>query len=110
MKVTNAKTRVLQAPSENPLIFDDSGGPAALRDYVALELNTDEGIHGIGLTFFGSQLTPALRQAVDDLCPLVIGQDPMQVEAIAAGLRQAASGAGPGGILTLAMSAIDIAL
>ena len=47
---------------------------------------------------------------MDDLCPLVIGRDPMQVEAIAAGLRDAASGAGPGGIFTLAMSAIDIAL
>ena len=95
MKVTNAKTRVLQAPSENPLIFDDSGGTAVLRDYVALELNTDEGIHGIGLTFFGSRLTPALKQAVDDLCPLVIGQDPMQVEAIAGEMRLAAGEAGP---------------
>ena len=34
----------------------------------------------------------------------------MQVEAIAAELRQEGSGAGPGGIFTLAMSAIDIAL
>ena len=48
MKVTNARARVLQAPPENPLIFDNSGGPVALRDYVAIELDTDEGIHGIG--------------------------------------------------------------
>src|SRR5438128_11190660 len=39
-----------------------------------------------------------------------MGENPLQVEAIAAKLRQAASGAGPGGIFTLALSAIDIAL
>ena len=52
----------------------------------------------------------ALRDAVEALGALVIGENPLQVEAIAAKLRQAASGAGPGGLFTLALSAIDIAL
>ena len=68
------------------------------------------GWRGIGLTFFGGPLTVALRDAVEALGALVIGENPLQVEAIAAKLRQAASGAGPGGLFTLALSAIDIAL
>jgi L-alanine-DL-glutamate epimerase-like enolase superfamily enzyme len=38
-----------------------------------------------------------------------MGDDPTQVEAIAAKLRRAAGSSGPGGIFTLALSAIDIA-
>ena len=55
-------------------------------------------------------LTLALREAVDTLSQLVIGEDPMPVEALAGKLHRAASGAGPGGIFTLALSAIDMAL
>ena len=71
-------------------------------------MGTDAGVEGIGLTFFGGPLTVALRDAVEALGALVIGT--LQVEAIAAKLRLAASGAGPGGLFTLALSAIDIAL
>ena len=67
-----------------------------------MELDTDEGIQGIGVTFFGGPLTPALREGVDNLCELVIGEDPMGVEAIVDKLRLAASGSGPEGIFTLA--------
>src|SRR5438445_766439 len=43
------------------------------------------------------------------LARLVVGDDPTQTEAIAAKLRRAAGSSGPGGIFTLALSAIDIA-
>ncbi len=109
MKVTQVKTRVLQTPAENPLVvgLPSSGGT---REFVTLELATDEGIEGIGLTFFGGPLTAALKEAVEGLGALVIGEDPMRVEAIGAKLRQAASGSGPGGIFSLALAPIDIAL
>ena len=109
MIVTQAKTRVLRTPADNPLVV---GVPAdgATRDFVTLELHTDEGITGIGVTFFGGPLTPALKEAVDALCQLVIGEDPMLVESIVGKLRRAAGGAGPGGIFTLALSPIDMAL
>ena len=80
------------------------------REFVTLELDTDQGLQGIGLTFFGGPLTPALKAAVDDLGGLVIGEDPMRVEAVSEKLRRTASSAGPEGIFTLALSAIDIAL
>jgi len=61
------------------------------------------------MTIFGGALTPALKAAVDGLAGLLIGDDPSQTEAIAAKARRAAGGSGPGGIFTLALSAIDIA-
>ena len=109
MIVTQAKTRVLRTPADNPLVVGVPTG-GATRDFITLELDTDEGIQGIGLTFFGGPLTPALKEAVDALCQMVIGEDPMRVEAIVGKLRRAASGAGPGGIFTLALSPIDMAL
>ena len=110
MKLTKASTRVLRISMDNPLVVGLPSYVAPARDGVTLEMDTDEGIQGIGLTYFGGPLTRALKDAVDALCDLVIGQDPMQVEAIGAMLRRETAGAGPRGILTLAMSAIDIAL
>ncbi len=109
MKVTHAKTRILRTPADNPLVVGIPVGEAT-REFVTLELGTDEGIEGIGLTFFGGPLTRALKEAVDALSELVIGEDPMRIESIGGKLRRAASSAGPGGIFTLAFSPIDIAL
>jgi L-alanine-DL-glutamate epimerase-like enolase superfamily enzyme len=108
MKITQLKTRVLQTPGDNPLVVGLP--PMDDRQFVTLELGTDEGIEGIGITFFGGPLTRALREAVEGLGSLIIGDDPIRVEAIADKLWRAASGSGPGGIFTLALSAIDIAL
>ena len=102
MKVTQWTTRVLQTPADNPLVvgIDQPG----TREFVTLEVDTDEGLQGIGVTFFGGPLTPALRTAVDNLCELIIGEDPLQVEAVTDKLRLAAGSAGPEGIFTLAKS------
>jgi L-alanine-DL-glutamate epimerase-like enolase superfamily enzyme len=109
MQVTHVTTRIVKTPADNPLVI---GLPATreTREFVTLELGTDTGVVGIGITFFGGPLTGTLRQAVDALGALVVGENPLHVEAIVAGLRQASSGAGPGGIFTLALSAIDMAL
>src|SRR5437879_10399560 len=108
MKITHVTTRVLRTPADNPLVVCL---PAATdtREFVTLELGTDQGLVGVGLTFFGGALTAALKVAVDTLAGLVVGDDPTQTEAIAAKLRRAAGSSGPGGIFTLALSAIDTA-
>jgi len=108
MKITQLNTRVLQTPGDSPLVVGLP--PMDDRQFVTVELGTDEGIEGIGVTFFGGPLTRALREAVEGLGSLIIGDDPIRVEAIADKLWRAASGSGPGGIFTLALSAIDIAL
>jgi L-alanine-DL-glutamate epimerase-like enolase superfamily enzyme len=108
MKITHVTTRMLRTPADNPLVVG-LPEPTDTREFVTLELGTDQGLVGIGLTFFGGALTPALKAAVEGLARLVVGDDPTQVEAIAAKLRRAAGSSGPGGIFTLALSAIDTA-
>ena len=108
MKITHVQTQVVKLPADEPL----ASGPTSpgTRDIVVLTLGTDAGVEGIGLTFFGGALTGALKTAVDALAALTVGEDPLAIEAIVAKLRAAASGSGPGGIFTLALSPIDIAL
>jgi L-talarate/galactarate dehydratase len=108
MKITHVTTRALRTPADNPLVVG-LPAPTDTREFVTLELGTDQGAVGLGLTFFGGALTPALKTAVDELARLTIGEDPTQTEAITARLRRAAGSSGPGGIFTLALSAIDIA-
>ena len=108
MRITGGTTRVLQTPADNPLVvgIDQPG----TREFVTLELHTDEGINGIGLTFFGGPLVHALRRAVDDLVQLAVGEDPMNPEAIWGKLMDACSSAGPEGILSLGLAPIDMAV
>ena len=109
MKISHIHTQIVRVPAIEPLA-DGPAAKGATRDFVTLTIGTDAGIEGIGATFFGGALTGALRTAVDALGALTIGQDPLCIEAIVAKLRAAAGNAGPGGIFTLALAAIDIAL
>ena len=113
MKISGYHTRVLHTPARDPLA-DSLPDTGAQRAFVTLEMTTDEGIDGIGLTFIPAlstnPLVPALKSAVDALAELTIGQDPMEIEGIVEGLKQATSGSGPGGVLSLALAAVDIAL
>jgi L-alanine-DL-glutamate epimerase-like enolase superfamily enzyme len=78
---------------------------------VALRLRTDQGVEGIGVTLYGGRMTGSLRTAVEELAAITVGEDPMRIEGIVAKLRQGTGDAcGPGGIFTLALSAIDVAL
>jgi L-alanine-DL-glutamate epimerase-like enolase superfamily enzyme len=109
MKITRTRSQIVRLPADEPL----AGGPAyggAFREFVTLEIQTDAGIEGIGVAWFGAALTATLKHAVDQLCALALGEDPLRVEAVARKLRTAAGSAGPGGISTLAYSAIDMAL
>lgn len=108
MKITSARVRHIRLPADEIL----AGGPPLLgpvRDFVTLSLGTDQGIEGIGYTFFGGNLTPALRSAVETFAAVTIGQDPLAIEAVM-GKVLGSTLAGPGGIVTLAAAAIDIAL
>ena len=79
MKITQARTRVLRTPADYPLVEGIPVGDAT-RDFITLELDTDEGIQGIGFSFIpgavGNPLTTALKITVDSLGELVIGGRP----------------------------------
>jgi L-alanine-DL-glutamate epimerase-like enolase superfamily enzyme len=109
MKIATIRTQIVALPNDEPLAgFSENRN--ATNPIVALRVGTDEGIEGLGVTYFGGRLTATLRHAVDELGALAIGEDPLRVEAVAAKLTAAAGGAGPGGVLTMALSAIDVAL
>jgi len=108
MKIKSIRSQVARVPVEEPL----AGGPAYFRthnQFVIVSIETDD-IEGIGLSFFGGALSATLKLAVDQLGAMIIGEDPLRIDALAEKMRVAAASAGPGGIVTLAISAIEIAL
>src|SRR5260370_11374968 len=109
MKISHLRSQILLLPEADPLA-NSPENPNAARPIVILQMDTDDGVEGIAVTFYGGALTRSLKTAVDDLGALTVGEDPLRLEAIIAKLRAAAGGSGPGGMFTLALSAIDIAL
>jgi L-alanine-DL-glutamate epimerase-like enolase superfamily enzyme len=108
MKITGYEAIALKIPEDDPLAnMPEEAGRT--RPAVALRLRTDQGIEGIGVTLYG-RMMKTLHTAVDELAAMTVGEDPMRIEAIVAKLRNNSGDAGPGGIFTLALSAIDTAL
>jgi len=109
MKISGIRSSIVALPADEPLA-DAAENPNGTRPIVTLQVETDQGVTGVGVTYFGGALTGTLRSAVDELGALMVGEDPFLVEAIAAKLRAAAGSAGPGGIFNLAHSELDMAL
>ena len=109
MKISGIRSQIIALPADEPLA-GAAENPEGTRPIVTLEIETDEGITGIGVTYFGGALTGTLRSAVDELGALIVGDDPFRLEAVVAKLRMAAGSAGPGGVFHLALSALDMAL
>lgn len=110
MKITGYEATALAIPEDDPLAnMPEEAGRK--RPIVILRLRTDNGIEGIGVTFYGGRMTGSLRVAVEELAALTVGEDPLRIEKILEKLwAGTGDSCGPGGIFTLALSAIDIAL
>ena len=110
MKIASYDVAALNVPEEDPLA-NMPEEPGRTRPVVTLRLRTDNGIEGLGVSFYGGKMTGSLRTAVEELAGLTVGEDPMRIEAIVRKLRAAAGDScGPGGIFTLALAAVDVAL
>ncbi len=66
MKISSVTTRVLSTLADSRLVFDRPP-TTETHEFVTLELGTDEGLAGVGVTYLGGALTAALKVAVDDL-------------------------------------------
>src|ERR1700757_712582 len=97
MKISGIRSQIVALPADEPLA-DAAENPNATRPIVTVQIQTDEGVLGVGVTYFGGALTGALRSAVDELGAVTVGEDPLRVEAVVAKLRAAAGSAGAGGI------------
>ena len=109
MRISGFETGVVSIPrGEGPL----GGGPGSLAaDFVTLKMRTGDGIEGIGYAGFASGImTQALKTALDALAEQTVGQDPMMVEAIGQRLLAMGGAGAPAGLVTRAVSAIDVAL
>jgi L-talarate/galactarate dehydratase len=109
MKIQRVRSQIVRLQVDEPLA-DGKCMPGATRDMVALKIVTNDGVEGLGVTFFGAAMTATLKTAVDALGAVIIGEDPHRGERIIEKMRAAAGTSGPGGIFTLALSAIDTAL
>lgn len=108
MRIETVRSRIAQVPLDEPL----AGGPPYFRShntFVLVEIETDD-LCGIGVSFFGGVLSATLKHAIDQLGELLIGENPLRIDALGQKLRNAAASCGPGGILTLAIAGIDMAL
>lgn len=78
-----------------------------LPNLLWVQVHTDEGVSGLGETFYAASAVEAYVH--DVAAPLLIGRDPLAIDAIAASL-QSYVGFRSTGVETRAASAIDIAL
>src|SRR5258708_16397164 len=92
MKISGPRSQIVALPAYEPLA-DAAENPNATRPIVTLEVETDDGVSGVGVTYFGGALTGTLRSAIDELGQLIVGDDPLRVEAVLAKLRPAAGSA-----------------
>src|ERR1700722_18856821 len=100
MKIRSADVRHVRLPLEEPIV-NAPPFPGMMRNFITLQLRTEDGVEGIGITAFGGQLVATLKAAVTELGNLIIGDDPLGTEAIAAKLRAASAPCLPGGVATL---------
>jgi L-alanine-DL-glutamate epimerase-like enolase superfamily enzyme len=83
----------------------------AQREYLLVEVKSDEGVRGIGASYVGTGGARAAAIAARDLLvPHVIGSDPAGVKAVWDRMYQAVWIQGRSGLVMNAISAIDIAL
>jgi L-alanine-DL-glutamate epimerase-like enolase superfamily enzyme len=109
MKIQQVKTNLVRLPLEEPLVGAPVF-PGMLREFITVQVFTDDGIEGIGITTFGGKIVRVLKAAVDEFGELIKGEDPLSIELVTSKLRAASAPCGPGGVAALAISAIDIAL
>ena len=87
----------------------DPGDPPAV-DSLLVKVTTDQGYEGWGEAF-GFGATAATQRAIDDLiAPLCIGQDPSRIAPLMHAVQEELQVFGRGGLVTHALSAVDIAL
>jgi L-alanine-DL-glutamate epimerase-like enolase superfamily enzyme len=62
MKISHIRSQILVLPQEDPLANTPEDTSAA-RPIVIVRLGTDDGIEGIGVTFYGGAITASLKRA-----------------------------------------------
>lgn len=81
------------------------------HEYVVTEIETDRGVTGVGwCSTIGVGALAIVSLIESYMAPMLLGEDPRNVERIWTKLWEDSHFAGPGGLTTLAIATIDIAL
>jgi L-alanine-DL-glutamate epimerase-like enolase superfamily enzyme len=111
LKVAKMKTTALSVPMDYPF-SSPFGGISSIRNPVIVQLTTDEGLEAFGIcNASDDKRVASLKATVDDLGPLIIGQDVARTNEAWQKLWKAAGSFGhASGYPLYALSAIDNAL
>ena len=110
MTIASVRTAILRVPwPDTPWLKGHAFGDA--RNLLVLEVETKGGIVGLGYLFSFRPGLKTIAAAIEEtIVPRVIGKDATAVEGIWNDLWKATASYGRGGIVTMAQSALDIAL
>ena len=106
MRITEIEAVVLKKPMKKPLVV--SRGSFAARTAVLVLVHTDEGVTGLGESVGEPSGVVAILR--DHLGPLLLGEDPFDIERLWEKMFASRVYWDLGGALVIAMSGIDIAL
>ena len=70
MKIQTVKINFVRLPLEEPLVGAPPM-PGMLREFFTVQVLTDDGIEGIGITTFGGKLIRTLKTALDEFSELI---------------------------------------
>lgn len=109
MKITKVQAIILKYPYEKPIA--DGCTPCGARMSVLIRVDTDTDLYGVGEAVCFGAAPAAFRSIVEDqLAPLLIGEDPLQIEYLWNKLAWNHWAGGRRGLVMGAISGIDIAL
>src|SRR6266851_2784684 len=106
MKITTIRTIALSCQVDPP--YASAAGVQARRSGLLVEIETDNGIVGIGEAGPGGGATATV--VAKDLAPMLIGQDPLMIEGLWQKMFARTRQYGRRGVVMQAISGVDIAL
>src|SRR6266852_2899615 len=106
MKIAAIRTIALSCPVDPP--YASAAGVQSRRGGLLVEVETDEGIVGIGEAGLGGGATATVIDK--DLAPMLIGQDPLLIEGLWQRMFARTRQYGRRGVVMQAISGVDIAL
>ncbi len=114
MQITQLESQLLRLPLARPIAVPAEGEHGPRLDHIFLlivYLDTDAGHRGLGFAYALQGGGRALKViADDDLAPVVVGEDPLDHERLAAKAYWRLQSVGRRGLVAQAYSAVDLAL
>ena len=109
MKIQKVTVEVLETPVA--LEYVAAGNSVESNWHVLAKVDTDGGVQGMGFAVATREtLVRPLARAAEELGRLLVGMEILEIEAARARLERAGGWTGPGGMLNMAMSPLDIAI